>query len=247
MKLIIIAISTLILFVSFALVFPAAMLSPGKLSKEHIAIKNDCFKCHTLLKGATETQCITCHNPKDIGRFSSSSKINALEPSTKVLFHQNLTNSSCLSCHTLHKNALSERLSVRFKHEFLTIADKNNCFACHQKNKPVDTLHQSITDSCITCHTTLAWKPATFNHDKYFLFDNNHTSTCTNCHTNANTYKEYTCYNCHEHSPAKIASEHQEEGITNFANCVSCHRSANDNEGHGKSESKRSQEDEEDD
>ena len=45
------------------------------------------------------------------------------------------------------------------------------------------------------------------------------------CHT-GNDYSRYTCYGCHEHTPAKIRSEHQEEGIRDFENCVECHRSA---------------------
>ena len=45
------------------------------------------------------------------------------------------------------------------------------------------------------------------------------------CHT-GNDYSRYTCYGCHEHTPAKIRAEHQEEGISNFTNCVECHRSA---------------------
>jgi len=36
----------------------------------------------------------------------------------------------------------------------------------------------------------------------------------------------YTCYGCHEHTPAKIRAEHEEEGIRDFSDCVQCHRSA---------------------
>lgn len=38
----------------------------------------------------------------------------------------------------------------------------------------------------------------------------------------------YTCYGCHQHTPANIRGEHIEEGIRNFANCVDCHRSADE-------------------
>jgi hypothetical protein len=34
--------------------------------------------------------------------------------------------------------------------------------------------------------------------------------------------------NCHEHSPSRIASEHLEEGIRNYNNCIKCHRSASE-------------------
>ena len=36
----------------------------------------------------------------------------------------------------------------------------------------------------------------------------------------------YTCYGCHEHTEANIRAKHVHEGIANFTNCVSCHRSA---------------------
>ena len=32
------------------------------------------------------------------------------------------------------------------------------------------------------------------------------------------------CYGCHEHTPANIRAEHEEEGIRDFENCVECHR-----------------------
>jgi hypothetical protein len=49
----------------------------------------------------------------------------------------------------------------------------------------------------------------------------------------ANDYKKYTCYGCHEHTPAKIKREHLEEGIRNFDNCVECHRSGDKDEAKG--------------
>ncbi|MGQ9768653.1 MAG: hypothetical protein ACUVSS_15535 [Anaerolineae bacterium] len=50
--------------------------------------------------------------------------------------------------------------------------------------------------------------------------------------------KAYTCYGCHEHTPAKIESEHLEEGIWNFADCVKCHPTGREGEGNGKGEGK---------
>jgi hypothetical protein len=43
------------------------------------------------------------------------------------------------------------------------------------------------------------------------------------CHK-AQDYRAYTCYGCHEHTPANIRAEHQKEGIRDFENCVDCHR-----------------------
>jgi hypothetical protein len=43
-------------------------------------------------------------------------------------------------------------------------------------------------------------------------------------------YSRYTCYGCREHTLANIRSEHVEEGIRQFDNCVECHRSGNKHE-----------------
>ena len=83
--------------------------------------------------------------------------------------------------------------------------------------------------SCQTCHGDEAWRPATFDHAKLFRFDRHHPSDCINCHQE-NDYSRYSCYGCHEHSPAKICEEHWEEGILEFENCVECHRSGDENE-----------------
>ena len=72
-----------------------------------------------------------------------------------------------------------------------------------------------------------AWKPATFDHDKYFVLDRDHKATCETCHNN-NDYSRYTCYGCHEHRPDKVREEHVEEGIQDFENCVECHRNASE-------------------
>ena len=60
---------------------------------------------------------------------------------------------------------------------------------------------------------------------QFFALDRDHSTACTTCHM-ANDYKKYTCYGCHEHTPAKIKREHLEEGILEFEKCVACHRSA---------------------
>jgi hypothetical protein len=82
-----------------------------------------------------------------------------------------------------------------------------------------------LTGGCAQCHQTQAWKPATFDHDKHFLLDENHNVSCVTCHA-ANDYSKYTCYGCHEHTPENVLREHREEGIRNLDNCVRCHRSA---------------------
>jgi hypothetical protein len=67
--------------------------------------------------------------------------------------------------------------------------------------------------------------PATFDHARFFMLDRDHNAACTTCHTTSDR-RQYTCYGCHEHTEANIRAKHVREGIPNFTNCVSCHRSA---------------------
>jgi len=76
---------------------------------------------------------------------------------------------------------------------------------------------------CEQCHTPDGWEDATFDHA---IFPVNHgreerVATCDTCHPNGTG--TYTCYGCHEHTPARVAADHREEGITDTTDCVRCH------------------------
>ena len=93
------------------------------------------------------------------------------------------------------------------------------CVSCHAE--PQEHLGAFGTD-CAQCHTTQTWQGATFDH----VFPLNHGEggniACQTCHTTTN-FKEYTCYGCHDHDPARIQAQHLEEGISDFQDCVRCH------------------------
>ena len=71
-----------------------------------------------------------------------------------------------------------------------------------------------------------AWKPATLDHGRFFPLDKRPQRECDDVPPSAMATAAYTCYGCHEHTPAKVRREHVEEGIQDFENCVECHRSA---------------------
>ncbi|NTU52451.1 MAG: hypothetical protein HGA97_01855 [Chlorobiaceae bacterium] len=184
--------------------------------------ETSCVRCHTDHKGRQpkytmktfshdslpaelKNNCIACHNDR--------------KPNDTL--HRTVSN-ACASCHSTDnwKRAV-------FDHTVLA-RSLQTCVACHKKETPNDGLHRQVTDGCSGCHGTTAWKPARFNHDRYFLLDRDHRATCATCHTIPGNYKAYTCMNCHEHSPSRMASEHLEEGIGNYNNCIKCHRSASE-------------------
>jgi hypothetical protein len=115
-------------------------------------------------------------------------------------------------------------------HELLPAEIVADCTACHAGQRPSDALHASVSSRCGECHSTKAWKPATWDHDRSFRFDRNHLSRCADCHRPGASLKEYTCTGCHEHALDRMLREHREEGITDLEKCRRCHPSGNEDD-----------------
>ncbi|MCX7163616.1 MAG: hypothetical protein NT083_11340 [Rhodocyclales bacterium] len=226
-----------------AFVYPQQMVGPGKLVAGHQKLEADCFACHAPLIGASSARCVTCHKPADVGRLTTAGQPIA-KPLTAVPFHQKLISQDCVACHSDHAGVKRFRQQGRFDHALLQEEAAGQCQECHKS--PADSLHQQISGNCGQCHNRQKWVPATFAHNRYFALDRNHDTRCVTCHVR-NDYKRYSCYGCHEHSPASIRREHIEEGISRFDNCVECHRGADKHdirggrgEGTGRRENERS-------
>jgi hypothetical protein len=191
---------------------------PLKASFHQALIDPDCMACHSdhagpkltqrsrkpfshaMLRADMRERCETCH----------AAPVNAVHRKPGM---------ACAKCHKMEAWK-----PAAFDHAALTPAERGRCESCHQA--PADTLHRQMTGNCAQCHQTQAWKPATFDHDKYFALDSDHNVSCVTCHT-GNVYSRYTCYGCHEHTPANMQARHREEGGGgNLDNCVRCHRSA---------------------
>jgi len=217
--------ANLLVLVGLAFAYPHLMLSPGPVVTAHAEIGTDCFACHQPWRGAAAPLCIACHAVPDIGlRTTKGAAIvhASARPRLKAAFHQDLIEQDCIACHTDHRSPrLAEQSRKSFSHALLRPAVQQQCEGCHQK--PADRLHQKVAGDCKACHSQDAWKPATFDHAQSFVLDRNHDVECATCHKAAD-YSAYTCYGCHEHTPANIRAEHQEEGIRDFENCVECHR-----------------------
>ena len=226
--LLIATIAALIVIAGLVWFRPAAMLSPGPMMAGHAAIAGDCRSCHSPLRGSTPERCLACHALADIGLHNSAG-VPIAHDRPRVAFHQQLANADCRSCHSEHRGALTPESMPRFAHAQLLPAVQAQCDSCHLK--PDGGLHRSISGNCQQCHTSSAWKPADFEHDKLFLLSPPHDASCTTCHVDGE-FRRFTCYGCHEHKPAEIAARHRREGIADVTNCVRCHRSAED-EGHG--------------
>lgn len=218
--LIVIALNLLVL-VALAFAFPHLMVSPGPLVKGHEDLATDCFACHAPWRGASSGRCIECHALADIG-LKTTKGVPIATGTIKASFHRDLIEQDCMACHSDHQGPkLTQRSRKPFAHELLKETVRGRCASCHAA--PKDTLHRDLKAECGQCHQSTAWKPATLDHDRYFVLDRDHAASCDTCHRNSD-YGRYTCYGCHEHSQAKIRAEHVEEGIPDFENCMECHR-----------------------
>lgn len=207
-------------------VFPHLMVSPGAVIEGHAAIATDCFACHQPGRGAASSLCVDCHRTADIGLRTTRGAPVPARKTIRASFHQALIEQDCMACHTDHQGPrLNQRSRQPFAHELLQPKTREQCASCHAA--PQDRLHRQPNLVCSQCHSTTAWTPATFDHDRLFLLDRDHDAPCETCHRGGD-YQRYTCYGCHEHTPANIRAEHEEEGVRNFENCVECHRSADE-------------------
>jgi len=229
----------LVVLAVLSFVYPSLMVGPGKLIAGHQKINADCFACHVALSGVQSEKCISCHKPADIGRVTTTGA-PVVKPLTSTPFHQELTSQDCVACHSDHAGVKRYQMQGRFNHDLLKKGISEKCQSCHKS--PTDTLHQQISGNCGQCHTQSRWTPATFDHDRHFVLDRDHNARCVTCHVR-NDYKQYTCYGCHEHTPANVRREHVEEGIRDFNNCVECHRSADEHDIRGRGTDRGKRED----
>ncbi len=217
--------ANLLVVVALTFAYPHLMVSPGPLVRGHAELATDCFACHAPLRGASSKRCVACHALPDIGLRTTQGAPLA-QRTVKTAFHQELIEQDCMACHSDHQGPLQTQRSRKpFSHALLRAPVRELCDSCHKA--PTDSLHRQITGNCKQCHSQERWKPASFDHDKLFVLDRDHDTTCVTCHSN-NDFSRFTCYGCHEHSPDKVRREHLEEGIRDFANCVECHRSASE-------------------
>lgn len=217
--------ANLLVLVALAFAYPHLMVSPGPVVSAHAEIGKACFACHAPWRGPTAALCIECHAVPDIGlRTTQGATIARASGGSrlKTAFHQELLEQDCMACHTDHRSPrLAQETRQRFSHALLRPGVQQQCEGCHAK--PADTLHQKLQGDCQACHRQDAWKPATFDHADLFVLDRDHDAECLTCHKGKD-YSSYTCYGCHEHTPANIRAEHEEEGIRDFQDCVACHR-----------------------
>jgi Zn finger protein HypA/HybF involved in hydrogenase expression len=200
----------------------------------------DCAKCHVGGQySGTPTSCSACHQP-DYDRTTNPNHKASGFPM------------QCQNCHTTSawRPANFDHQTTRFPltgaHQRVDCArchvggrytgTPTDCNSCHQANYAATTNPNHRTAgfpaSCQDCHTTTAWRPASFDHDgRYFpIYSGAHRgkwTSCSECHVSAGNYKAFECILCHEHSnKAKVDGDHRGERGYVYASsaCYQCHR-----------------------
>lgn len=137
----------------------------------------------------------------------------------------------CFACHRPFFGTPAERCARCHRFDSSAPVPANGKI---RPDSPLFALHRDATlrvcTNCHTLHLTPGAKITTFDHRSLFPLDPPHDASCSTCHTTRD-FRRYTCTGCHEHSPARLAHEHAEEGITRLDDCVRCHRSGREHGG----------------
>ncbi|NTU53659.1 MAG: hypothetical protein HGA97_08195 [Chlorobiaceae bacterium] len=204
---------------------------PATFNHKSLSAQQRCFDCHkrdlpaNRIHSGIDSNCATCHStrawkPATFDHKSLSAQQRCFDCHKRELPANRIHADAASNCATCHSTRAWK--PATFDHKSLSAQQR--CFDCHKRDLPANRIHSGIDSNCATCHSTRAWKPATFDHNRYFLLDRKHRASCATCHNDPSDFRQYSCYGCHEHTPSNIAREHIKEGISNYLNCVKCHK-----------------------
>jgi hypothetical protein len=180
-----------------------------------------CVNCHINdYNGATNPPHKSAGFPQDCTLCHGTS---ALSWTTATFDHSTtgfpLTGShislQCVQCHVNNNYTLSS----------------GACWNCHQAdyNATTNPNHKAANfpQDCSTCHSTVNWTSATFNHAStgFTLVGVHATQQCTACHINGNySLTSAACWNCHQTDYNGASNPpHKASGFPQ--DCVPCHGS----------------------
>lgn len=197
-------------------------------------------------------ECDQCHKNAAAGQFvgllTSCYGCHEKEFLTPVIDHTGLKfPSTCESCHSINTWFDAKFDHLQYTGYALTGAHAPlACSACHLNNVFTGTSAQcyschntdfastnnpphaqiGLPRDCGTCHTTLDWSNATFDHGVYAhwpLTGKHATVACVQCHTNNNyVTTSADCFGCHQKDFISTADPpHQAGGYP--TNCALCH------------------------
>ena len=200
----------------------------------------DCAQCHVGGRyTGTPTDCYSCHQANYAGTTNPNHQASAFP-------------TQCQTCHSTSawRPATVDHNKTRFPltgaHARVIVPSATWAVATRERLRTATPATRRTTrprrtpttgapasrSQCQSCHTTSAWRPATFDHDgRYFpIYSGKHRgkwTNCNECHVSAGNYKVFECILCHAHSnKAKVDADHKGEKSYVYASsaCYQCHR-----------------------
>lgn len=197
---------------------PCQACHVNQVKHEYVNTPTDCFGCHRTQYDATlapahrtagiGTDCAGCHAVTAMrwgGGFDHSKTAFALTGAHLA--------TACSQCHVGNR--------------YQGIASQ--CVSCHQQqyNATTNPKHAppAFSTDCQTCHSTSAWQPSAFDHNKTnFKLNGAHAAVpCSQCHVN-NRYQGTAtqCANCHQQQ--YTVTTNPKHSLPAFpTDCQTCH------------------------
>ncbi|MBT4141396.1 MAG: hypothetical protein HOE48_26040 [Candidatus Latescibacteria bacterium] len=198
------------------------MCHVNQQQNEFVGLSTECYACHATdfrnarspnhVAAQIDVRCEQCH------AASAPNWENALFDHNQTGFslvgaHQG---ADCASCHS---NGVFEGTPI-------------DCYSCHQmdfeQTKAPNHVLANLETNCQTCHTDVAWKPSTFDHNlaNFALAGAHVTTDCASCHVGGVfTGTPTDCYACHK--PDFEQAKEPDHMAANFdSNCQTCHTDA---------------------
>lgn len=175
-----------------------------------------CSSCHAdLHRGELGAQCLQCHTPRS---FVDRTAMVRAHASTRLPLDGAHLLADCQSCHV---PAAQGRLAF--------VGRATRCEDCHMTNytgtRSPDHRTAGISTDCTSCHSTLSWDRARFDHaaSGFPLSGAHATLSCNDCHTNFQVQGAASaCVNCHRDDyDATTDPAHAAAGMP--TQCASCH------------------------
>jgi hypothetical protein len=188
--------------------FDHTIYAKWPLTGKHATVT--CAQCHTNNNfHSTPTDCYSCHQA-DFNTTTSPPHASSGFPTDCSICH------STAGWNTSTFNHNTTKFPLTGAHTTVQCAQchinndysgdlKTDCIGCHQTdfNNTNSPPHATVgfPTTCLTCHTTVAWTGAIFDHNKTkFPLTGAHISaTCVSCHVNNNyTTLPSNCVGCHQ-------------------------------------------------
>jgi hypothetical protein len=167
----------------------------------YVGTPTSCIGCHAgddRHKGAFGKDCAACHKTTTWEDWTFDHARSSF-PLTGA--HRSV---SCQGCHA----------GGRFQ------GTPSTCSACHARPASHGTV---LRGNCASCHSTKAWRPASFNGPHPFPMSHGGAGgSCAQCHPSSLT--SYSCTRCH--SRATMAEHHKEVSGFSQTTCAKCHPTA---------------------